>query len=214
MQQERANNTDSVGLLGWWLVVVDTNINQEEQRNKNLDSKYDKTLFQCESLLERGAALGHVGADGVVVHVSGELEFLVLFIVLLTHNDFVLHAGVSHNVFIFILTGAAGVIARITSDIVLFSLPVLSIDLSSKLTNFSLWLLDCFLFLFFWLLTSFKHHACHSLNFLLRHCFFFILIPVEVIFPVFVLLLRVFSSVLQLFLLNLIQCEHVFDNFS
>lgn len=53
-------------------------LNQEEQWNKYLDTKHNEALLQRKTLLEWGTALGHIGTDGVVVHIVGELELLVL----------------------------------------------------------------------------------------------------------------------------------------
>ena len=41
-------------------------------------------------MLEWGAALGHVGADGVVVHITCELEVFILFEVFFSDNDLIL----------------------------------------------------------------------------------------------------------------------------
>jgi hypothetical protein len=52
-----------------WFVIFDTNINQEENSNKNLNSEHNEALLQGKTLLEWRAALGHIRTDSVVIDI-------------------------------------------------------------------------------------------------------------------------------------------------
>jgi len=89
MEQKRTDESDSCRIIQGLLKLVRLKLNQEEQWDKNLDTEHNKALLQGEALLEWRTALGHIGTDGVVVHIVGELELLVLIEVQLLGHHFV-----------------------------------------------------------------------------------------------------------------------------
>lgn len=52
VQKQRTNDSDGVGLLSWWLILINTNIDQEEDGYENLYSKHNEALLKSETLLE------------------------------------------------------------------------------------------------------------------------------------------------------------------
>jgi len=73
VKEEGANDPNSIRLSGGWLIIVCSDVNKEKHSYKNLNTKDNKALLQSKSLLKRGATLGHVGANSVVVNIRCEL---------------------------------------------------------------------------------------------------------------------------------------------
>jgi len=89
VKQQGANDSNSIGLSGRWL-VLETNVDKEKHRYQNLHSKHNEALLKCETLLQRRAALGHIGTNCIVVDIVCKFKLLVLFVVRLFHDQLVL----------------------------------------------------------------------------------------------------------------------------
>lgn len=74
MQEKGTDQSNSGSVPQWLLEVGHSLLKQEECWDQDLNAKDNEALLKGETLLQWGAALGHVGAYGVVVNIRGKLE--------------------------------------------------------------------------------------------------------------------------------------------
>ena len=119
MQQQAADEADGAGVglgIGDRVVIC---VPEEEGRGQNLHGKDHEALLEGEALLDRRAAPGDEGTDGVVVDVGLEAELLVHSEVLLANGQ--LGARVLEEWKLVVVTGGSFIKARVARLVLLLS---------------------------------------------------------------------------------------------